>query len=256
MVPNLTTSGTGVDGPWAEKSAVFGQVNVSFDGYSGPRPAEVYRRAAEAAKTLKRHRSGVGINCVLTRGNFGKLDEVCALAHDLGLKEVELLRFKPSGRAAGGGLFGEMDLTPDMYAALVRTVERLMIRHRTRIKLDCSLVPAVASAGVSKTLMEIFGVSGCEGGNELCAIDARGAVRGCSFARNTECGAGTLESRWNMESAFREFRAWEEKGARVCLDCRYFDICRGGCHVVSEHVNGDWYAPDPSCAIAARAVTG
>jgi radical SAM protein with 4Fe4S-binding SPASM domain len=137
-----------------------------------------------------------------------------------------------------------------MYASLVKTVERLMIRHRLRIKLDCSFVPAVASAGIRPALMRFFGASGCEGGNELCAVGPSGLVSGCSFAPRGECDIGSLDQRWNEPGAFSEFRRWEERGNRVCLECRWFNVCRGGCHVVAEHVTGSWHAPDPSCALA------
>jgi radical SAM protein with 4Fe4S-binding SPASM domain len=251
MVPNLTTSGAGVTSGWARRSDVFGQVNVSIDGPWGPRGEAVFRRAVDAAGILRRHRGDVGINCVVTRRNFDRLDDVCSLAKRLRLPEVELLRFKPAGRATRRELpFESFDLTADQYAAVVPTVKRLMLKYRIRIKLDCSMVPAVASAGIKPGLMEFFGASGCEGGSELCSVDAKGDVHACSFDSHSECRAGDIESRWPHENAFRRFRRWEEKGAKVCLDCDWFETCRGGCHVVAKHVTGSWYAPDPSCAMA------
>ena len=283
LVPNLTTSGATVDERWARRSEVFGQVNVSIDGPRGPRGPKVFAQAVRAAELLRRHRGRVGINCVVTRGSFHHLDELCALAKRLKLSELELLRYKPAGRAghsrrpAYGVLsrhtptplasarlrggppavpplrppFDEVDLTPEMYAAIVPTVRRLMLRHRLKIKLDCSMVPAVAMAGIRPGVMELFGASGCEGGNELLAVDARGFVHGCSFDARRECRAGDLRSRWPEARSFARFRRWEERGAKACLDCGWFEICRGGCHVVARHVAGSWYAPDPSCVIAA-----
>ena len=254
LVPNLTTSGAGVTEAWARRSGVFGQVNVSFDGPGGPRGCEVLRQAVTAAELLRRHRGKVGINCVVTRNSFAHLGDVCALAKRLKLSEIELLRFKPAGRAAKTALsaFGENDLTPEQYAALVATVKRLMLKHRIRIKLDCSFVPAVASAGIRPGIMACLGAAGCEGGNELCAVDAKGFVHGCSFDARRECRVEEIESRWPQDKSFRRFRRWEERGARSCLDCDWFDVCRGGCHVVAKHVTDSWYAPDPSCAIARK----
>ena len=256
LVPNLTTSGAGVDEHWARRSDIFGQVNVSIDGPAGPRGPAIFAMSVRAAELLRKHRGKVGINCVMTRHNFTRLDDVCALAKRLKLCEVELLRFKPAGRAGrparGARPFDDLDLTPEMYAAVVPTVERLMLRHRVRIKLDCSMVPAVASAGMRPGLLSFFGAAGCEGGNELCAVDAKGFVHGCSFDARRECGASSLEAHWAGARSFRRCRRWEEKGARVCLDCDWFDVCRGGCHVVAAHVTGSWYAPDPSCFLARK----
>ncbi|MFA6034444.1 MAG: SPASM domain-containing protein, partial [Myxococcota bacterium] len=104
--------------------------------------------------------------------------------------------------------------------------------------------------------MGFFGAMGCDAGNELCAIDAKGGVHGCSFCSDVECRAEDLEKRWPMQEAFGSFRIWEHAARQgspdhPCLDCRYLEICRGGCHVVARHATGSWYAPDPSCTIAA-----
>ncbi|MHA1466258.1 MAG: SPASM domain-containing protein, partial [Candidatus Heimdallarchaeaceae archaeon] len=37
-----------------------------------------------------------------------------------------------------------------------------------------------------------------------------------------------------------------------CSSCRYVKICRGGCHVVSEFVTGEFSNPDPECPIVAE----
>jgi len=253
MVPNLTTSGILVDERWASRCEVFGQVNVSLDGPQGPRGLHLFDQAVRGARMLRRFRGDVGINCVITRQNFPHRDDICALARQLGLREVELLRYKPAGRAADAN-FDACDLTADMYASVVSTVRRLMLKHRLRIKLDCSMVPAVAMAGIQPGIMELFGASGCEGGNELCAVDASGFVRGCSFDSARECGSEQLRDIWEQSAAFSKFRKWQDQGSAACVRCDWFEICRGGCHVVAQHVTGSWYSPDPCCTIAKRKV--
>jgi radical SAM protein with 4Fe4S-binding SPASM domain len=259
LVPNLTTSGAGVTREWATRSEVFGQVNVSIDGPEGPRGRAVHEQAVRAAEILRRHRGNVGVNCVLTRDNFSQLDAICAFAKRLGLSEIEFLRFKPAGRAGanrgvvnGVAAFGQADLTSEMYAEVVPTMLHLLLKYRLRIKLDCSFVPTVASAGIKPEIMRLFGAAGCEGGNELCAVDAGTAVRGCSFDAQADCLAADIETQWPLETSFVRFRRWEREGSSVCLDCDWFEICRGGCHVVARHVAGSWYAPDPSCSLAAN----
>ena len=258
IVPNLTTSGIGMTESWVRRSGVFGQVNVSFDGRGGPRSADLQKAALEAMKLLARHRKHTGINCVVTGNNFHELDDICAAAKRAGMDEVELLRVKPAGRAASGGntgpssIYAQLDLADAMYQALPRVVENLIRRHKIRMKLDCSFVPIIASAGFKPWLMELCGASGCEGGNELCAIDPEGKVTGCSFCAEADCRADELNSRWGHRDAFEMFRRWEEKGDPKCLSCDHFEVCRGGCHVVSRFVKGSWYAADPSCALARR----
>src|SRR5262245_36453508 len=104
IVPNLTTSGLdGLDRLIAN-AELFGQINVSLDGlgatYARVRGFDGFARADAAIRALRAAKRDVGINVVVTRDNFDELDALFAYAAQHRLSEVELLRFKPSGRGA------------------------------------------------------------------------------------------------------------------------------------------------------------
>ena len=252
LVPNLTTSGLYDDDvlarlcEWAE---LFGQINVSIDGV-GPAYAEVrgfdgFERADRAVVALRRATRHVGINCVVTRKSFDALPELFAYARKRKLREVELLRFKPSGR--GSRVYEELRCTDEQHRALLPTVLGLARRRRLRVRLDCSYTPMVTHHRVKRRLMQWLAIYGCAGGDLLVGAKASGALTACSFAPPVEESVAELGHYWERADAFGPFRRWREAAAEPCRSCEYLALCRGGCRVVSAHVAGDPAAPDPEC---------
>ena len=103
IVPNATTNGYYLTPELASQCSVFGQINVSVDGigdhYDIVRGSGSFEFADQALKSLVLAGVNAGINCMATRVNFDKLEEVVSYADQLHLKEVLFLRLKPSGRA-------------------------------------------------------------------------------------------------------------------------------------------------------------
>ena len=83
---------------------LFGQINVSIDGigddYRQVRGFDGFKKADNAVKELRKVTKNIGINVVVTRKNFDKLEELFLYAKRRRLSEIELLRFKPSGRGS------------------------------------------------------------------------------------------------------------------------------------------------------------
>jgi radical SAM protein with 4Fe4S-binding SPASM domain len=168
------------------------------------------------------------------------------------LNEVELLRFKPSGR--GATAYRSLCCTDAQHRALLPTVLESARRHRVRVKLDCSYTPMIAHHRPGPELLAQLAVYGCVGGDFLIGAKATGQVSACSFAsappgrpQVTELGAY-----WNDPDAFPRFRPWRQT-AEPCRSCDYLELCRGGCGAVSRHLAGDERAPDPECPMVVDA---
>jgi MoaA/NifB/PqqE/SkfB family radical SAM enzyme len=130
LVPNLTTSGLYDEETLARLcgwAPLFGQMNVSIDGvgedYARVRGFDGFARADAAVVALRKASKHVGINCVVTRENFDGLAAVFAYAKKRKLREIELLRFKPSGR--GARVYEEKRCTDAQHRALVPTILKL-----------------------------------------------------------------------------------------------------------------------------------
>lgn len=261
LLPNLTTAGLGLTAAQARECAVFGQINVSVDGvgegYREARGFDGYARAERALRLLREVKREVGINFVVSRRSFGQLDAVVALARRLRLNEVELLRFKPAGR--GAATFAGEDLTEAQAQELFPQARRLLLRHRVRLKLDCSFAPMVFWHRPSPWVARFFGVVGCEGGNLLASVMPDGALTGCSFGGPAEASIfdeGAVRAA--VDHGFGAFRDYVARAPEPCRSCEYLSLCKGGCRVVAKAA-GDWWAPDPGCPrvrAAARARDG
>ena len=252
LVPNLTTSGL-YDRETLSRlcgwAPLFGQINVSIDGvgadYQKVRGFDGFARADEAVQALRKASKHVGINCVVTRDSFDGLAAVFAYAKRRKLREIELLRFKPSGR--GSRVYEEKRCTDEQHRALVPTVLKLSRKYRKRVRLDCSYTPMVAHHRIKPALMRWLAIYGCAGGDLLVGAKATGALTACSFAPPVSASIDQIGGYWSSDGAFGAFRRWREAAAEPCRSCDYLALCRGGCRVVSAHVAGDPAVSDPEC---------
>jgi radical SAM protein with 4Fe4S-binding SPASM domain len=254
IIPNLTTSGLASLDHLLAICDRFGQINVSLDGlgptYARVRGFDGFARADAAIRALRRARREVGINVVVTRENFAELDGLFAYAAEQRLSEVELLRFKPSGR--GARAYDELRCTDAQHRALLPAILAAARRHAVRVKVDCSYTPMLAHHRPGRALLAELAVYGCTGGDFLVGAKPGGQLTACSFAAPPPALDGArpriteLRTYWEAPGAFGAFRAW--RAAREpCASCDYHALCRGGCKVVSAHVAGDPSAPDPEC---------
>ena len=255
IIPNLTTSGlAGLDGLVAICDR-FGQINVSLDGlgatYARVRGFDGFARADAAICALRRAKREVGINVVVTRHNFDELDALFAYAARRRLSEIELLRFKPSGR--GARAYGELRCSDAQHRAFLPAILAAAKRHAVRVKVDCSYTPMLAHHGPDRALLAELAVYGCTGGDFLVGAKPGGQLTACSFAAPPPPLPGAdrprvtdLRAYWDAPGAFGAFRTWRE-AREPCASCAYHALCRGGCKVVSAHATGDPSAPDPEC---------
>jgi radical SAM protein with 4Fe4S-binding SPASM domain len=258
IVPNLTTSGLdGLERLLAIADR-FGQINVSLDGlgatYAAVRGFDGFARADRAIRALRAATREVGINVVVTRHNFGELDAIFAYAAERRLSEVELLRFKPSGR--GARAYEALRCTDAQHRAFLPAILAAARRHAIRIKVDCSYTPMLAHHAPDRALLAELAVYGCTGGDFLVGAKPAGQLTACSFAQPPPPAAGDPEHRrpkvtelaayWQAPGAFGAFREWR-LADEPCASCAYLTLCRGGCKVVSAHATGDLAAPDPEC---------
>jgi len=254
IIPNLTTSGLdGLDRllPIADR---FGQINVSLDGlhdtYAAVRGFDGFARADAAIRALRGLKREIGINVVVTRHNFAELDAIFAYATERRLSEVELLRFKPSGR--GARAYEALRCTDAQHRAFLPTILAAAKRHAIRVKVDCSYTPMLAHHRPERALLAELAVYGCTGGDFLVGAKPGGQLTACSFAAPPPAIDGdrpkvdALAAYWDAPDAFGAFRRWRA-AAEPCASCDYHALCRGGCKVVAAHVSGDLSAPDPEC---------
>lgn len=255
LVPTVTTSGVGMTAARAERFTVFAQVNVSHDGVG-----DVYRRvrgydgahlAEHAIALLRAAGVPVGANTLLTRENFGHVETTAAHVEALGCVELQLLRLKPSGR--GRLEYLERRLDEAQIASFGAVLARLSRTRTLRVRIDCGLVPFLASSGCTTPEdVRAFGVMGCEAGRSLLAVRADGRAAPCSFWRSDArvdplTTDQDLDAAWHDDPTLDAFRGYQAALPEPCATCNFRASCRGGCRIVAAAVCGTSWTPDPEC---------
>ena len=249
LTPVVTTSGYGLTAARARALRSFAQVNVSHDGvqggYEAVRGFDGVAVAERAIAVLRGEGIAVGINHVLTSANVDGVAAMIDHARTLGARELQLLRYKPAGRAASLEYLARR-LTLAQCDALGETLRATAptLGEGFSVRVDCALVPLVSRSLPDAATLARFGVFGCEAGGHLGSVRRDGSAGGCSFddAPGAEGIAG--------------FRAFVAAPPEPCASCSLRSVCRGGCKVVSRHL-GQGFAPDPECprVIEHRAAT-
>lgn len=250
LVPVLTTSGAGLTEARARELRAFAQVNVSHDGagvaYAEVRGFDGASTAERAIRVLTAAGIPVGVNMVLTAASFPTLEATCDLAADLGAGEVQLLRYKPAGRADAAD-YEARRLSPAQVDALWPAITRVIARKRIRVRIDCAMVPLL-SQGLLATVpdapraLATLGVFGCEAGRHLGAVRVDGSAAPCSLFSVPTSAPIQLRGRTELDA----LRAYHAAPPEPCRSCALFPVCRGGCQIVSRHA-GAAFAPDPEC---------
>jgi radical SAM protein with 4Fe4S-binding SPASM domain len=254
IAPVVTTSGLGLGPRKLAQLASFAQVNVSYDGaseaYASVRGFDGAAAAESSIAKLAAAGVTVGVNVVLTRDTFDLTKETIRRAASLGATEVQLLRYKPQGRARALDYLAKR-LSPEQARGLGGLLRELAAEHegRIRIRIDCALVPFLsADAELASRPEELvrWGVLGCEAGALLAATKVDGRVAPCSFTAPTELLVADLARGWAHEPGFAPFRDYAAAPIEPCASCTLRAVCKGGCKVVSEYA-GQGIGPDPEC---------
>ena len=256
LTPVVTTSGLGLSDARVERLLGYAQVNVSYDG-----PAEAYAEvrgfdgssaAERAIERLALAGVRVGVNIVLTRTSFPALARTLERARSLGASEAQLLRYKPSGRAASLDYYARR-LSRGQVREFAPTLRRLSSRFCSdgdfHIRIDCALVPFLSiDEDIIRDPSRVarLGVMGCEAAGALAAVTADGHVAPCSFAPPSELSADDLGRACTKDSHLAAWRDWANRPPEPCASCPLRRTCKGGCKVVAHFVDGA-LGSDPEC---------
>jgi radical SAM protein with 4Fe4S-binding SPASM domain len=250
LVPVTTTNGARIDGPRVRSLREFAQINVSHDGVGGAylqvRGHDGAALAERAIETLSHAGMAVGVNIVITADTLDQLQPTVHRALELGATEVQLLRYKPAGRAVGR--YGSRALRPDQFAGLFATIQNLASLPGLSVRIDCALVPLLSIQLIEMPdgilALKRLGVFGCEAARYLVGVGIDGALVPCSCWERADSCAGD----WSSNVALGQVRAFHRTPGKPCISCRLLAVCRGGCQVVSRLSEGG-LKPDPECPV-------
>ncbi len=256
-IPRISIS---IDFPTAELHDKFRGVPGAFEG------------AVRGVKTAIEAGVQVQINSTITRLNVQYLDDLLALAEDLGAVALHPFLLVPTGR---GKDLGPEELPPEDYERTLNWVydrqktsniffkptdaphyHRIMRQRAKEDGIDlkdlkmhpqshAAMAGKVGKAGHPGDLDSHS--RGCLAGIGFCFISHVGQVQPCGYF---DVVAGDVKERpfseiWQTSPLFQDLRDVDKLGGK-CGICEYRRVC-GGCRARAYEVSGDYLAEEPYC---------
>jgi len=161
------------------------------------------------------------VNTVVFPGNIEELLELKKIIANLdAVTSWKLTPVIPVGRAKENE---KMNLTKEQMRYLLDFVKNSRKEINVEIKEDAGYLGCFALSNRSKPFF-------CGAGLTRCSVMPDGEVLGCQIAYDNRFSEGNVKFKSFKEiwkKGFSRFR--NPQFIKVCLDCQYFDSCRGGC---------------------------
>jgi pyrroloquinoline quinone biosynthesis protein E len=251
LYTNLLTSGVGLSRALASRlrDAGLDSVQVSFQADEAVAADAVAGRVAHAAKlaTARLVRElgwPLTVNVVLHRGNIDRVEELIALAEDLGAERLELANAQYHGWA----FRNRAALLPSRAQAENAAVVTAAAAERLRGRMQIIYVVPDHLGGRPKPCMNGWGERQLTVNpvGDVLPCPTAGAIRDLRF---DSVRRRPLRWIWEESAAFNRFRGthWMPRPCRGC-DRREIDF--GGCRCQAVLFTGDAANTDPACSLS------
>ena len=261
----MGSNGMLIDNDVAErlKEAGMWTVAISLDSSIPERHDEFrgvigcWEQAVNAIKALKKAGLEVQVNCTVTQQNYDEVEDIMALAEDLGVDNFHLFFLVPTGRGTD-----IEDITPRMYENMITSTLVKTSNYKLNVKPSCApqFMRVAKDQGVDMSRW----IRGCMAGLYYCRIYPSGEVTPCPYM---PVSLGNIRERsfkdiWFNSKVFKSLRDFDQLKGKCGL-CEHREVC-GGCRaraygVTTEHMDfcgalheptetqGDYLAEDPWC---------
>ncbi|MFC2052314.1 radical SAM protein [Chloroflexota bacterium] len=211
----------------------------------------------------------IQINSTITRLNVNYLDELLALALEVGAVAFHPFMLVPTGRGKG---LESVELPPEKYEQTLHWIYDKQMELGDRMFFKPTDVPHYLRV-VKQRQKQVQGIGqkpamgsnpsnavtrGCLAGTGFCFVSSQGKVKGCGYL-DIEAGDIRKESFsrvWANSSLFLKLRDLSNIKGK-CGVCEYKRIC-GGCRARAYEATGDCLEAEPYCIyepVAQRKVT-
>ena len=266
----ISTNGTFIDERIAEKLAAvdIGYVGVSLDGpkrlHDKFRGIEdCFDRTITGFKNCGKAGIKAGLRFTITKDNKDCVGEMFDIASENGIRRICFYHLIGTGRAVE---ISDQSLTPNQTRTTMDTVIA-----KTREFVNKGLIDEVLTVGnhadgpyvlvkmqqqshpdfkKAKELLKING--GNKIGEKISCISWDGSVYADQFWRNYCLGNVTAKSFkdiWQSDSDPVLFKLHNKDkfAARVCLGCKWFELCRGNYRFLGPDPSDENWVNEPKC---------
>ena len=251
LYTNLITQGTFLDDAALDELIAAGLDHIQIS-IQAPEAAladpiagtEVHARKLEAIRRVQTREVALTLNCVLHRGNHDSIADTIALAHELGIRRLELANVQFYGWAYRNRLA----LMPTRAQVALGDAVVTAARERLRGEMEIVYVLPDYFGDFPKPCMNGWGrefVTVTPNGYAL-PCPAALAIEGLKFENVRDRSLGEI---WSSSEAFARYRgtSWMPEPCRSC-DRREIDW--GGCRCQAFLLAGDAGVTDPACSLS------
>ncbi|MBT8172037.1 radical SAM protein [Candidatus Bathyarchaeota archaeon] len=242
-------------GMWTVAISLDSSVPERHDEFRGVKGCWKY--AVNAIKALKKSGIEVQVNCTVTQENYDEVDDIMALAEELGVNNFHLFFMVPTGRGTN-----IKDITAQMYEDMIRKTLVKTKKYKLNVKPSCApqFMRVAKEMGIDMSRW----IRGCMAGLYYCRIYPSGEVTPCPYM---PVSLGNIREKsfkdiWFNSTVFSALRDFNQLKGK-CGVCQYNSVC-GGCRARAYGVttknmdfcgalheptemHGDYLADDPWC---------
>jgi len=261
----LGSNGSLIDAAAAKqlKEAGIETVSISLDSHIPEQHDEFrgvsgsWEKAVNAIKALQQNGVLVQVNTTLTQQNYDQIDDIMALAENIGVENFHLFFLVPTGRGVKMA-----DISPAQYENMIKTTFAKVAKHRLNVRPSCA--PQFMRIAKDMGLDMSRWIRGCLAGLYYCRVYPNGDVTPCPYLpiKLGNVRETSFKDIWFHSDMFKTLRDFDALKGKcgvcehrvVCGGCRarayglssdFIDYC-GDLHEPTE-AKGDYLTEDPWC---------
>ncbi len=221
------------------KEAGVKTVSISLDSVNSTKHDEFrgvagsWKKALKAIEALRNNDVLVQVNTTLTQQNYDEIDEIMALAEQIGVENFHLFFLVPTGRGAKIA-----DISPSMYESMIKTTFAKTFRHRLNVRPSCA--PQFMRIAKDMGIDMRQWIRGCIAGLYYCRVYPNGDITPCPYlpVKLGNVRKESFKEIWFSSPMLKTLRdPFSLKGK--CGVCEYRDLC-GGCRARAYGLSGDF----------------
>jgi radical SAM protein with 4Fe4S-binding SPASM domain len=227
-------------------------VQVSLDGSTPElndwnRGKGSFDRAMQGIQLLQKYDIPFRFAYVIYKHNLDDIQDMIALAIDLGAKEVAFAKAKVAGRATEHRA-SIVPSSEEMILAYHTLYRSDILTRETGIKIRCKY-----NQGLVAGLDDRVGCLPCGAGRTFVHVAFNGDIIPCSLLNGVDAYRignvrnDKLADVWQDSSVYGSFRDTTADQIQVCGRCKAKYLCGGGCRADAYLTHGDFYASCGDC---------
>ncbi|MCW3995694.1 MAG: radical SAM protein [Candidatus Bathyarchaeota archaeon] len=237
----LGSNGSLIDDAVAQKlkAAGIATVSISLDSHI-PAQHDIFRgvggaweKAVNACKALRKNNVLVQVNTTLTHQNYNQIDDIMALAEDIGVENFHLFFLVPTGR--GTKL---TDISPQKYEEMITNTFAKVAKHKLNVRPSCAPQFMRIAKGMGIDMRQW--IRGCIAGMYYCRIYPNGDVTPCPYlpVKLGNIRETSFKDIWFNSPIFKALRDPTCLKGK-CGACEFSSVC-GGCRARAYGLSSDF----------------